>query len=109
MTQLNEEIKILSTKYKRFPLEYIKKLDKEQIDELNEYKKNGLIGIKRIIFCTECGTDLEEYSGQESVFCPYDEQEIIVDDSSNISTLIFVTEDGSKFFLDKRNRNQSQT
>ena len=107
MTQLNEEIKILSAKYNRFPLKYIKNLDKEHIDELNEYKKNGLIGIKKIIFCTLCGTDLEEYSGQESVFCPYDEQEIIID-NSNISTLIFVTEDGSKFFLDKRDRNQSQ-
>jgi len=106
MSQLQNQIKMIAVDHDVFSFESIiqgKSIDnKEILDNLEELEKEGLLTKKIIFYCIECGADLLRFTkGMEGrkrtcTNCHYTN---VIDPSlGNYNLMIFLTEEGRKFF-----------
>ncbi len=103
----SNQLRIFTKKYDRFSFDKLigkrKTLDKQKelLEKLTEFELKGMLDLKWIVFCPDCGADLEFFTKSmknQPKDCIYCGETNIVDPQNNVQLMVFLTERGKLFF-----------
>ncbi len=110
----NEKIKFLSKKYDRFSFDKILgteteiEIQEDLLDRLKKFEQSGLLELKWVIFCPNCGADLKHFSKSmkyKNLKCEFCEKNSIIDPNVNVKLMVYLTKRGKNFFRGKGEKN----